>query len=114
MKIPSLSPIPKYKRFHITPRYYDPVKDEIAQRTSRIKQEMDQRDIEPGNTTFSGAFNRHRREDKQANMLTVLIVLLLTSFFTGYLFYGNNVFYLFLILFPAYIFYRIKVSSRPK
>ena len=36
MKLPGLMSKAKYQRFHIEPRYYDPVKEDIG-RTSRIK-----------------------------------------------------------------------------
>ena len=36
MKFPSLSRIPKNKRFNFEPRYYDPIKEDIQNRTERI------------------------------------------------------------------------------
>ena len=40
MKLPSLVRVPKYKRFNFEPRHYDPVKEEIKNRTERIKSEL--------------------------------------------------------------------------
>ena len=40
MKLPSLTRLPKNRRFNFQPRYYDPIKEEIEERTSRIKKEI--------------------------------------------------------------------------
>ena len=39
MKFPSLIRLPKNKKFSVKPRHYDPVKDDIEQRVSKIKNE---------------------------------------------------------------------------
>ena len=41
MRFPSLFRTPRHQKFHIEPRYYDPIKEEIAERTERIRKEMD-------------------------------------------------------------------------
>lgn len=114
MKIPSLTRIPNYKRFNITPRYYDPVKEDIEQRTERIKIEMQHERSAGHKTDFKGAFSRNEGKDRQANIIQASLIVLMVGLFVGYYFYGNNVFYIFLILFPAYIFYRWKAYSRHK
>lgn len=40
MKVPSIFRLPKYQRFEIQPRYYDPVKEDIEKRTDRIRKEI--------------------------------------------------------------------------
>ena len=40
MKLPSFVKLPGHKKFTITPRYYDPIKEEILERTEMIKREM--------------------------------------------------------------------------
>ena len=40
MRFLSILRIAKHQRFHIEPRYYDEVKEDIEQRTSRIKHEL--------------------------------------------------------------------------
>lgn len=40
MKIPSIFRLPQHKRFTYVPRYYDPIKEDIVNRTERIKKEL--------------------------------------------------------------------------
>ena len=40
MKLPSFIKLPGHKKFTITPRYYDPIKEEIMERTEAIKRKM--------------------------------------------------------------------------
>ena len=40
MKLPSIVRVSKPRRFDITPRHYDPIKEEIEQRTLAIKKEL--------------------------------------------------------------------------
>ena len=40
MKLPSFVRLPGHKKFNITPRYYDPIKEEIVERTEMIRREM--------------------------------------------------------------------------
>lgn len=42
MKLPSFFKVPKYKSFNISPRYYDPVKEEQKKREERIRAELRQ------------------------------------------------------------------------
>lgn len=41
MKLPSLFRTANYQRFEIKPRYYDPIKEEMEERTSRIRKELE-------------------------------------------------------------------------
>ena len=41
MKFPSIFRVNSPMRFDIKPRYYDPVKEEIEQRTSKIKKDLE-------------------------------------------------------------------------
>ena len=43
MKFPSLIRLPKNKKFNVKPRHYDPIKDDIDQRVSKIKNEKRER-----------------------------------------------------------------------
>lgn len=114
MKIPSLTRIPQYKRFNITPRYYDPIKEDIEERTERIRQELRMQQNSEGRIPLQRNFLRHRKEDRQATVIQLLIILLLIGTIAGYLFYGNNVFYFLLILVPFYIFFRRRTFFRHK
>ncbi|WP_017731235.1 bromodomain-containing protein [Nafulsella turpanensis] len=120
MKFPSLIKLPKYNKFNFEPRYYDPVKEEIEIRTSKIKQELE---AESRITTDQRAqfkaemeqvFRRRANEDRQTGIIQAVFILLFASVFVGYLFYGNNAFYVALILLPIYILYRRKSFTRNK
>lgn len=70
MKFPSLFRTATPMRFEIKPRYYDPIKEEIEQRTARIKEELreegllDEEDAERGGrphvSGIRGAFTQYR------------------------------------------------------
>lgn len=115
MKLPSLVKLPQHKKFHIEPRYYDSVKEDIESRVSKIKKELNLSD-ETGNalpsTSLSGAFERRRTQTRQSNILQMVIFLILAFSATGYLFFGNNVLYVFLILMPGYFYFRIRKKSK--
>ena len=57
MKFPSLFRTAAPMRYDIKPRYYDPVKEEIEQRTSRIKKELENEGlIKPGDEQNIGSY----------------------------------------------------------
>ena len=45
MKFPSLIRLPKNKKFNVKPRHYDPIKDDIDQRVSKIKNEKKKKNV---------------------------------------------------------------------
>ncbi len=102
MKVPSLLRIPKHQKFHIQPRYYDPVKEEIEQRISRIKNELDgenNEDLMQYRSRMKGAFGR-QKSDRGGHTVRhkigasqFLMILVVTGGFVGYLFYGNIALY---------------------
>ncbi len=112
MKIPSLTRIPSHKRFNIEPRYYDPVKEDIAERTSRIKQEISQLaegQLQHG-SGISGSFSKRTSTNhaRNANILQMIIMIILITFLGGYLLYGNYIFYALLLVIPVYFFVRLR------
>jgi Flp pilus assembly protein TadB len=117
MKFPSLIRLPQYKKFVYEPRYFDPVKDEITERTARIKQEVeaDQR-MEAAGTReqfrreMDQVFQRRLQNERSTNILQVVLVLLMVLIFVGYLFYGNAALYPGLVLLAAYIVFRIRTE----
>ena len=110
MKIPSLSRLPKNKRFNFQPRYYDPIKEEIEERTSRIKKEI-------GNSSefyrehISSAFRRRARTQKTSGIMQFIFVISFVLIFFGYVYYGNQIFYAFIILIPLYIWMKRRNRS---
>lgn len=114
MRFPSLFRIPKYQRFEIKPRYYDPIKEEIQERTERIKKELegkDSGDYQPAQISF-------RRKTKSApatSMIQLAIAAVLGLMIMGWLQFGNDVFYYLLwILIPGYLLYRLKTIRKQK
>ncbi|MEQ9403293.1 MAG: hypothetical protein RIM99_06910 [Cyclobacteriaceae bacterium] len=114
MRFPSLFRLPRYQQFEIKPRYYDPIKEEIEERTSRIKHAMDG---DEGRTYDSANFS-FRRKAKSApatSMLQLLIAVLLGMLILGWLEFGNDIFYYVLwIIVPGYLFYRLKTWKKRK
>lgn len=102
MKLPSLTRLPKNKRFNFEPRYYDPIKEEIEEKTSRIRKEIGDSD-EYFREHISSAFRRRVRTEKTSGILQFILIISFVVIFFGYIYYGNQIFYLFVILIPLYI-----------
>jgi hypothetical protein len=102
MKLPSLSRLPKNKRFNFQPRYYDPIKEEIEERTSRIRKELGDSD-EYFREHISNAFRRRARTEKTSGIMQFILIISFIVIFFGYIYFGNQIFYLFLVLIPLYI-----------
>jgi hypothetical protein len=114
MKFPTLTRLPNYRRFNIEPRYYDPVKEDVEERTSRIKQEISQGRGDHGlpSSGIPGSFSRKANYTKNANILQMVILISLILLIGGYLLYGNDIFYLFLLAVPFYFYFRIRKYSK--
>ncbi len=113
MKVPSLLRIPKHQKFHIQPRYYDPVKEDIEQRISRIKNEMDIENNEDSmqyRSKMKGAFGKQKsyRGGHKIGASQFLMILVITGGFVGYLFYGNIALYLMGAGIALYYYLRLK------
>lgn len=117
MKIPTLTRLPNYRKFSFEPRYYDPIKEDVEERTSRIKQELRQRSSVA--TAYSsgihGSFARRASYNKSSNILQGVIMIALFVFIFGYLYFGNGVFYILWLVFPIYAYFRFKqIASKRK
>ncbi|MHA7131736.1 hypothetical protein [Algoriphagus namhaensis] len=128
MKFPSIFRTNSPMRFDIKPRYYDPVKEEIEQRTSRIKKDLEAEGLldksEGGDVDYGsgirGSFANYRGgiKERSSNPLTstamirTLIVLLLVSSLAGYIYFGPVVFeiiaYAVLLIMAVYFFFKLK------
>lgn len=109
MKLPSIFKTASHQRFAIKPRYYDPIKEEIEERTSRIKKELEQEGlIEPeedrsspslGRSAMKGSFSSYRgmktRDTAVFNstglIRTLLFLAMVTAVF-GYIYLGPSIF----------------------
>ncbi|CAD5274273.1 MULTISPECIES: hypothetical protein [unclassified Imperialibacter] len=113
MRIPSIIRLPRYKNFDYTPRHYDPVKEDIEERTRKIKNEMNE-DAESGTTSsIAGAFRRKTGSsftgtNYSTSLLQLVIAVILLGGFVGYLFYGNQVFYFLMLGVPVYLYFRFR------
>lgn len=110
MRLPSLIRLPKNKQFHIQPRYYDPVKEELEERTSRIKNELRSGtdEYKPGNISFS----KRSAPMPSTNILQLTIAAILGFLVVGWLYWGNDVAYAFIIGIPIYFFFRFRKLMR--
>jgi len=104
----SLFRTPKPQRFEITPRYYDPVKEDIEFRTFRIRKELEQGNSGEFESNIANSFKRRSKQSRNTSLLQLFLVLFFITVCLGYLEYGNNVFYLFLIVIPIYLYYRLR------
>lgn len=118
MKFPTLTRLPKYKRFHYQPRYYDPIKEDIEHRTARIRKELGitPNEVSESSSPIRGAFTQQKRSttNKGSGLLQVLIMFILSGLFAGYFLYGNDIFYVFFIFVPIYIYVRGKKLFKSK
>ena len=130
MKFPSIFRTSSHQRFDIKPRYYDPVKEEIEQRTSRIKQELleegliDEENNPSGyGANIRGSFSSYRSIKPRRNsvfnstaiMRTLLFLGMVIAAF-GYIYIGPEIFTyltcLAIIGGGIYFFFRIKNKSK--
>ena len=114
MRFPSLFRLPKHQQFRIQPRYYDPIKDEIKERTERIKDEM--RGSETGEYKSSKiSFKRKTKSAPATSMIQLGIAALLGALVLGWLQFGSDIFYYALwLLVPLYLIYRLKTMRRKR
>ena len=104
MKFPSLIKLPKNKKFNVKPRHYDPIKDDIEQRVSKIKNEKKKK-------LFINKFdNPTELEILKPGNLQLLLFLLLSLVFIGWLYYGNIIFIL-LVIIPLIYFYKLNKKN---
>lgn len=116
MRLPSLIKKPKYQRFHIEPRYYDPVKEDIEMRTERIKGEMGLKgkEVQAGySSKISGSFRKNMKHAQgggvdQTVMLRLVILIVLVLFAGGFVYIGSEVFYLLLLYIPFYLWKKFR------
>jgi hypothetical protein len=132
MKFPSVFRTAAPMRFDIKPRYYDPVKEEIDQRTSRIKRELrDEGLIKEGGEELPsygggirGSFAQYRgiKERSTPNvfastaMIRTFIFLVLLGSIFGYVYIGPVIFeymlYVSLLIGSIYFFFRLKSKKK--
>ncbi len=118
MKFPSIFRVNQPRRFQINPRHYDPVKEEINDRTERIRRELEAKGVltpeereraealeNRYGSSIRGAFTSGSPIKKQpssvlesAGTMRLIIFFLLVGGFGGYLYLGPDVIYYILYL----------------
>ena len=111
MKFPSFIKVPKNRQFGIEPRYYDPIKEQIRERTEYIKKEMEGGSSE---SYQSSKISFQRRTDSvpQTSMIQMLIAAVLGLLVVGWLYYGNQALYVLWLSVPVYLYLRFRGKSR--
>lgn len=106
-----------HQRFHIEPRYYDPVKEDIANRTARIKRELgmkEEEDMDIGyKSQISGSFRKHMKHtpeqaDTQAATLRLVILGMLVLMVGGFVYDITELLFLPLLYVPFYLWKRFR------
>lgn len=108
MKFPSLSRMPNYNRFNFEPRYYDPVKEDIQNRTERIKGQLKNASTHTHRENLKTAFSKRAKREKSSDFMQLLLIIILLGTMGGWLIYGNAVIYIFIVVFPLYLFFRTR------
>ena len=113
MRFPSILKIPEHKRFKLQNRYYDPVKEDIENRTAKIKAEMERRkkleEIDPSGreSRIAGAFSQKSYyKESKSGMLRFTLMVVLFFGTIGYLYLGNVVLYILIGLIALIYFLR--------
>jgi len=113
MKIPSFVKLPKYRQFDFQPRYYDAVKEMVAQKmkAARLELESEKEDenYEGYSKRIKDGFRKKSRIERQATDLSQpFFVLSFLGFFILYYFYANVAFWVLGIMFPIYLFMKLR------
>ena len=106
MKLPSIINIPAYQRFKYEPRFYDPIKDDIDGRRTRIKRQIEgekRRGTYSSNSRIEGSFSRRVPYEGKSSFLRLIVAAILFSGVVGFLFFGNIAIYLTLAVVLGYI-----------
>ena len=93
MRFRGLFKVPQHRNFDFEPRYYDPVKEEIAkkERFAKAEMEAEKRRASEGRNRdsqrISDAFQSRRREQNKPLTRQVLIAVILTGLMAWLYFY---------------------------
>jgi hypothetical protein len=86
MKLPTLTRLPSHKKFKYTPRYYDPIKEEIDMKMALARKEMQggQLSAKDVQSRISRSFRRTQTERKRSFLIQALIVVMLLTLIAVY------------------------------
>jgi len=114
MKFPSIIKIPRHQRFNVMPRYYDPVKEDLEQRISRIKEELKSGEKDEGEFpsritgAFKGRITQRRERITRTGLLQFFIMATLGGGIFGYIYFGEVIFYFLMIVVALYVYLRLR------
>ncbi|PIB34670.1 hypothetical protein BFP72_04215 [Reichenbachiella sp. 5M10] len=118
MKIPSFIRTSKHSRFNFEPRYYDPVKEEIEGKMKAARERLKRNDADSPlpeyTSSISAAFQKRERKSGQTSLIQMLLAAGMFGLVVGWFFYGNDVFYVFLLLSPLYFYFRLRKRKAPR
>ncbi|SHK73433.1 hypothetical protein SAMN04488028_10819 [Reichenbachiella agariperforans] len=118
MKIPSFIKTSRYSRFHIEPRYYDPIKEEIEGKMKAARERLNRQGEEGSSieyqSSISAAFGKRERRSGQTSIVQLGLAMAIFALVVGWLFFGNDVFYVFLLLSPLYFYFRLRKRKAPR
>ncbi|MGK7389541.1 MAG: hypothetical protein ACNS60_04295 [Candidatus Cyclobacteriaceae bacterium M2_1C_046] len=111
---------PKYQKFHLEPRYYDPVKEEMQEREEQIRRRMamgnaslndnpDASEDENFHSSIQGSFTRRRSAPgSSASIMQLIIMLLLAGLIFGYIFIGEMALYVVVLISCVLLYLKMK------
>jgi len=105
MRFPSLFRLPKHQQFEIKPRYYDPVKEFIKEREEMAKKGELKEGESPSRIRFE---RRKSSKGMNASLLQLFIALGLSGLIVGWLYLGDDIVYVLLLVVPAYLYVRLR------
>jgi hypothetical protein len=115
MRLPSLIRLPNHQRFKFQARHYDPVKEEIEERVSKIKHDMElEKNLRASRngSAIQGSFKAKSDLTKgagpSASGIQLIIALFLMVTIFGWLYYGNDIFYTYTLIVPIIVWNRSK------
>ena len=95
MRLFSFVRLPNHRKFNYTPRYYDPIKEEIEQRTKLIKSEINSGEKEGRQLRISTAFGNRQREHRQTGYTQIVLMVFFAALAVVYLYFGPQGVYYF-------------------
>ncbi len=114
MKFPRFIRVPQYKRFHIEPRYYDPIKEEIDFRTKQIERELTNSKLGNYTPNFQGSFKRKVTRGSNVAILRFIIFMVIGGSIFGYSYLGPDFLYIFFLIIPVYAYFRLKRGRKTR
>jgi hypothetical protein len=119
MKFVSLfTKAPSHQRFIYNPRFYDPKKEEMEERESRIRSELEKErgikeDLTHHRSRIAGSFQAARKRSKassepNAAVLRSVILICLVLFLMAFITWGKVALYGLFILIPVYFYLKFK------